>query len=187
MFSVCSQLFGEHNEDDEVSPDSADPEAVASAGDEALVAHSSESGNVARVNTRKWAEQENYDPLKIFNKLFCDDIKYLLSMKDLWKTRTPPTPLLYDESDDGVAGVAQSTDELQLAGQSREQKIWNLPECQRVFAKSLHLLKQKLADDHNLVWDKDDKAAMDFVAACANIRALIFHIQQKSRFEIKCE
>lgn len=38
-----------------------------------------------------------------------------------------------------------------------------------------------------LVWDKDDKDAMDFVAACANIRSHIFHIQPKSRFEIKCE
>lgn len=31
-----SQLFGEHNEDEDVSPDTEDPEAVASAGDAAL-------------------------------------------------------------------------------------------------------------------------------------------------------
>lgn len=40
--------------------------------------------------------------------------------------------------------------------------------------------------DH-LVWDKDDKSAMDFVAACANIRAHIFGIAQKTRFDIKCK
>lgn len=31
-----SQLFGEHNEDEDVSPDTADPEAAASAGNTAL-------------------------------------------------------------------------------------------------------------------------------------------------------
>lgn len=31
-----SQLFGEHNEDEDVSPDTEDPEAVAAAGDSAL-------------------------------------------------------------------------------------------------------------------------------------------------------
>jgi ubiquitin-like 1-activating enzyme E1 B len=36
-----------------------------------------------------------------------------------------------------------------------------------------------------LVWDKDDESAMDFVASCANIRAYIFGIAQKSRFDIK--
>lgn len=36
FFHTHSQLFGEHNEDEEVSPDTADPEAAASAGDAAL-------------------------------------------------------------------------------------------------------------------------------------------------------
>lgn len=185
-----SQLFGEHNEDEDVSPDAADPEAVASAGDAALTGEASESGNVTRVSTRKWAEEANYDPGKIFNKLFCDDIKYLLSMSDLWKKRAPPTPLRYGEFDDDMDSVAKSTDELQLNGNMRDQKVWNLRECQSVFATSLHDLQRefrRLAEDDNLVWDKDDKAAMDFVAACANVRAIIFNIPQKSRFEIKCE
>ena len=38
--------------------------------------------------------------------------------------------------------------------------------------------------DH-LVWDKDDDAAMDFVAACSNIRSQVFGISQKTRFDIK--
>jgi len=47
-------------------------------------------------------------------------------------------------------------------------------------------VQKKNPEDH-LVWDKDDKVAMDFVAACANIRAFIFGIPQKSRFDIKCK
>ena len=38
--------------------------------------------------------------------------------------------------------------------------------------------------DH-LVWDKDDEPAMDFVAACANIRSHVFGITTKTRFDIK--
>lgn len=36
-----------------------------------------------------------------------------------------------------------------------------------------------------LAWDKDDEPGMNFVAACANIRAHIFDIPMKSLFEIK--
>ena len=46
---------------------------------------------------------------------------------------------------------------------------------------------QALAKDDHLVWDKDDASAMDFVTACANIRAVIFNITQKTRFDVKCE
>lgn len=144
-------------------------------------------GNVTRKSTRKWAQETNYDPEKIFNKLFCDDIKYLLSMSELWKKRTPPTPLRYGEFDDDVT---ECTERLELNGNSLSQKLWTLRECQSAFATSLDALQtefSKLAIDDHLVWDKDDKAAMDFVAACANVRAIIFHIPQKSRFDIKCK
>jgi len=46
---------------------------------------------------------------------------------------------------------------------------------------------QSLKEGDHLVWDKDDKDAMDFVAACANVRAHIFGIPQKTRFDIKCK
>lgn len=48
---------------------------------------------IARVSTRQWAEDCGYDPQKLFQKLFHDDINYLLSMHNLWKKRRPPTPL----------------------------------------------------------------------------------------------
>lgn len=57
----------------------------------------------------------------------------------------------------------------------------------QVFAESVAALKTELADKKFLIWDKDDKSAMDFVTACANVRAYIFSIQQNSRFQIKCK
>lgn len=184
LFRHCSQLFGEHNEDEDVSPDTADPEAAASAGDAALGQASNAEGNITRVSTREWAQQTKYNAEKIFNKLFNDDIKYLLSMSDLWKKRAPPNPLQY--------GVFHNDGSIEsnLVGSARDQNVWTIRDCQNVFAASLaDLQKQfsKLAKNDHLVWDKDDKAAMDFVAACANVRSKIFNIPQKSRFEIKCE
>ncbi|XP_031628834.1 SUMO-activating enzyme subunit 2 [Contarinia nasturtii] len=182
---LYNQLFGEHNEDEDVAPDREDPEAAGeNAGATALEKESKSDGNVERVSTRQWAQDTNYDAEKIFNKLFYDDIKYLLSMSDLWKERTPPVPMRYGAFGDDE----KSSDESNLTGSNRDQKVWSIRECQSVFATSLSDLQKeftKLAVDDHLVWDKDDKPAMDFVAACANVRAKIFNIPQKSRFEIK--
>lgn len=84
-----------------------------------------------------------------------------------------------------VAGSSQAEDP-----GLKDLKTWSIAECGRIFAESLKSLKNQLKNlpegDH-LVWDKDDKFAMDFVAACANIRAYIFGIPQKTRFDIKCK
>lgn len=178
---LFNQLFGESNEDEDVSPDTADPEAGAEAGESALAADANEKGNVDRVNTRTWAQQSGYDPEKIFNKLFYDDINYLLSMSNLWKSRTPPNPAKWDALEED--GEKAPTDTV-----LRDQKVLSLTESAKVFGESIISLKgafEKLADGDHLVWDKDDKHAMDFVASCANIRAQIFNIPRKSRFEVK--
>lgn len=96
-------------------------------------------GNVNRVSTRQWAQESSYDPEKIFNKLFHDDIKYLLSMSDLWKNRTPPGPIKYGAFDEDATATLDSTN---LTGESRDQKVWTLRECQSVFATSLHELQK---------------------------------------------
>ena len=178
---LFNQLFGESNADEDVSPDTADPEAGGTAGEEALQNEANEKGNIERVNTRSWAQACQYDPEKLFNKLFFDDINYLLSMSNLWKSRTPPNPakwdiIIADETANGHEGVM------------RDQQVWTMTECAKVFKDSVDNLKEslnKLPDGDHLVWDKDDKHGMDFVAACANIRAQIFGIARKSRFEIK--
>uniref|UniRef100_U5EXW5 SUMO-activating enzyme subunit n=1 Tax=Corethrella appendiculata TaxID=1370023 RepID=U5EXW5_9DIPT len=183
---LFNQLFGESNEDEDVSPDTADPEAAGGkAGEEALQKESNEKGNVDRVNTRSWAQSCQYNAEKLFNKLFHDDINYLLSMSNLWKNRNPPKPAKWGELDDeGEKDAENSANDAVL----RDQKVWSLKEAGRVFEESISALRDefaKLADGDHLVWDKDDKHAMDFVAACANIRAQIFNIPRKSRFEIK--
>lgn len=182
---LFNQLFGEHNADEDVSPDTADPEASGDAGQDALAADLNEKGNIERTSTKQWAQNCDYMPEKLFNKFFFDDINYLLSMSNLWKNRNPPNPMKFGEHDDVISDLA---DVASTAGVVRDQKVWTIAECQRVFADSINNLKEqaaKLVGDDHMVWDKDDYDAMDFVAACANIRSNIFSIPQKSRFDIK--
>lgn len=194
---LFNQLFGETVDDEDISPDVADPEAKVEGSEVEVDAANgegdkekkkdenvSEDGNVVRVNTRQWAKDSNYDAETLFNKFFFDDIKYLLSMSNLWKTRKPPTPIKWDS-----VLMKQSEPDSQQAFMRQYHKTWSLAECGSVFADCLKKLKanlEKLPEgDDSLVWDKDDQPAMDFVAACANIRGYIFEIARKSRFEIK--
>lgn len=187
---LFNQLFGETVDDEDISPDVADPEAKGEANDADGSKNDAEKttdekvpddGNVVRVNTRQWAKDNNYDAETLFNKFFFDDIKYLLSMSNLWKTRKPPTPIKWDS-------VLLKQDESDQNFARQYHKIWSLAECAAVFANCLKKLKlnlEKSEEGDSLVWDKDDQPAMDFVAACANIRGYIFEIARKSRFEIK--
>ena len=177
---LFNQLFGEEDPDQDVSPDTEDPEAAAGAGDAALNSSAKDDavGGIERRSTRDWAKSTGYDPVKLFTKLFGDDVKYLLSMENLWKKRKPPVPLQWDDLPD----VESS------GGAIADQRVWDLKECAKVFADSIEELKNDLAaegDGGMLVWDKDTKPAMDFVTAAANIRSHIFHIPRKSRFDIK--
>lgn len=204
---LFNQLFGEDNADEDVSPDTADPEASGKAGDEALTEGSNKNGNVVRASTKQWAQNCNFLPDKLYNKFFFDDINYLLSMANLWKNRTAPKPIKYGEFDVMTEGkffycfiiMININNESFLfldneitpatnTGLLRDQKIWDIVECQKVFSESITALKEqslKLKEGDHLVWDKDDKDAMDFVTSCANIRSLVFSIPQKSRFDVK--
>lgn len=182
---LFNQLFGEDNADEDVSPDTADPEAAGEAAVEALIGESNKEGNINRVSTKQWAMNCDYLAEKLFNKFFYDDINYLLSMENLWKTRAAPKPMKFGEID-AVSDVGEVP--ASSAGGLRDQKVWNAGECQTFFAESINNLKmkaQELKEGDHLEWDKDDQDAMDFVTACANIRSLIFSIPQKSRFDVK--
>ncbi len=56
-------------------------------------------GNIKRINTTVWAEENDWDPKILFNKFFKEDINSLLSMSKLWEKegRKKPSALDYDE------------------------------------------------------------------------------------------
>ncbi|XP_037934578.1 SUMO-activating enzyme subunit 2 [Teleopsis dalmanni] len=180
---LFNQLFGETVDEEDISPDVEDPEAQVKDSEsvEKEKENIPEKGNVTRLSTRQWAKESNFDAAVLFDKFFNDDINYLLSMSNLWQSRKPPKPISW-------SNVLLQTLDCSVADLQEYHKLWSLATCARVFEDCLENLKvsfSKLGEAGSLSWDKDDQPAMDFVAACANIRAYIFEIPRKSRFEIK--
>ncbi|XP_066439936.1 SUMO-activating enzyme subunit 2 [Eleutherodactylus coqui] len=185
---LFNQLFGEEDADQEVSPDTADPEASWEPTEAAARANASEEdGDVKRVSTKQWAKSTGYDPVKLFNKLFKDDIRYLLTMDKLWRKRKAPVPLDWSglqNSDKGPAEQKKASAALGL----KDQQVLDVAGYAQLFSQSVKTLRDQLStkgDGAELVWDKDDPPAMDFVTAAANLRMYIFSMNMKSRFDIK--
>uniref|UniRef100_A0A8B9RAJ3 SUMO-activating enzyme subunit 2 n=1 Tax=Astyanax mexicanus TaxID=7994 RepID=A0A8B9RAJ3_ASTMX len=187
---LFNQLFGEEDADQEVSPDTADPEAAWNPEDTAARATASDQdGDIKRVSTKDWARSTGYDPVKLFNKvssgfilcLFKDDIMYLLTMDKLWKKRKAPVPLDWAE-------MLQLGEDPGCGTGLKDQQVLNVGGYSRLFQHSVETLRSQLADKGDgaeLVWDKDDPPAMDFVTAAANLRMHIFSMNMKSRFDVK--
>ncbi|KAG7473203.1 hypothetical protein MATL_G00093090 [Megalops atlanticus] len=181
---LFNQLFGEEDADQEVSPDTADPEAAWDPAEAAARAGASnQDGDIKRVSTKEWARSTGYDPVKIFNKLFKDDIMYLLTMDKLWRKRKAPLPLDWAE----VQKLVCPQDDALGAG-LRDQHVLSIRGYAQLFARSVETLRAQLAEKGEggeLTWDKDDPPAMDFVTAAANLRMHIFSMAMKSRFDVK--
>ncbi|CAL8263436.1 unnamed protein product [Merluccius merluccius] len=181
---LFNQLFGEEDADQEVSPDTADPEAAWNPAETEARAMASEmDGDIKRISTKDWARSTGYDPVKLFNKLFKDDIMYLLTMDKLWKKRKAPLPLDWHKLESQV----RPQDDVKAGGLKDQQVLGVWGYCQ-LFQQSIETLRSQLkekGDGAELVWDKDEPPAMDFVTAAANLRMHIFSMNMKSRFDIK--
>uniref|UniRef100_A0A665TZV8 SUMO-activating enzyme subunit 2 n=1 Tax=Echeneis naucrates TaxID=173247 RepID=A0A665TZV8_ECHNA len=182
---LFNQLFGEEDADQEVSPDTADPEAAWNPEETATRATASEKdGDIKRISTKEWARSTGYDPVKLFNKLFKDDIMYLLTMDKLWKKRKMkicmdmPCVFVYQHFHPHFSLSFILSDQ-QVLG------LWGYCELFQHSVETLRSQLQEKGEGAELVWDKDDPPAMDFVTAAANLRMHIFSMKMKSRFDVK--
>lgn len=121
---------------------------------------------------------------KLVNKVFNADIERLLSMESMWKSRKAPIPVEYNGE------LENKLDELDASNVlSQDQKVWSLEENLVVLKNSLRRLVTRLKESSEknplVSFDKDDEDTLDFVAAAANIRSLVFSIETKSKFEVK--
>ncbi|MBW0476923.1 hypothetical protein O181_016638 [Austropuccinia psidii MF-1] len=125
----------------------------------------------------------------VFKKVFEEDIHRLLMMEDMWKHRLAPVPLDYDQiSIQTKKATHKETNHHSNPTILKDQQSLSLEENFGLFCSSLLALGKRIEEDPNhdpLSWDKDDDDALDFVTAAANLRATIFGISQKTRFEIK--
>uniref|UniRef100_A0A1I8B0I3 SUMO-activating enzyme subunit n=1 Tax=Meloidogyne hapla TaxID=6305 RepID=A0A1I8B0I3_MELHA len=203
--SAFNQLFGENDPDDDVSPEALDSmESFPTVSENSSTDNTSTNGHHTakensangsnedinqpkiHLNTRQLAEQNGYEPKHLFDKLFHTDINYLLLMADLWKERKKPIPIKFSELvSSGIGG--SNVEKASLDPNTH----WSISRWARIFEESTIELARKYqqmqqqSDKNTLVWDKDDDAAMRFVAACANLRAYIFHIGTDTLFNIK--
>ncbi|KAL4961742.1 E1 ubiquitin-activating protein ubaB [Aspergillus stella-maris] len=124
---------------------------------------------------------------KVFEKVFKDDITRLRGMEDMWKTRKAPEPMDFDKLEEAMSTV-------ESAISLTDQRVWTLAENLAVFKDSLERLSKRLktmqeSDDGDssaiMEFDKDDVDTLDFVTASANLRATIFDIEPKSKFDTK--
>jgi ubiquitin-like 1-activating enzyme E1 B len=126
---------------------------------------------------------------KVFDKVFKDDIERLTQMEDMWKDRTPPEPLSYDT-------LATQSESIDPSIAQDDQATWSTAENFVVFRDSISCLAKRLAEKQAealqsnlppaiITFDKDDDDTLDFVTATANLRAQIFGIEPKSKFETK--
>ena len=116
----------------------------------------------------------------VFNKVFNIDVQRLLSMDELWKSRTRPIPMKFHEP---------KVDSLNSI--DHDQTEWSLEYTIKIFKQSLESLskiyQKECESDPNftLSFDKDDQTSLDFVTSSSNLRARIFNISPSTRFKIK--
>ncbi|CBF86880.1 hypothetical protein AN2450.2 [Aspergillus nidulans FGSC A4] len=123
---------------------------------------------------------------KVFDKVFKEDINRLRGMEDMWTSRKAPEPLDFKELEGTLSTVEP---EVSL----KDQRVWTVSENLAVFKDSLDRLSKRLKTLQSeesgspavLVFDKDDVDTLDFVTASANLRATIFGIEPKSKFDTK--
>ncbi|KAI8816015.1 uncharacterized protein EV422DRAFT_551792 [Fimicolochytrium jonesii] len=177
---LYSQLFGKPEEEDATIDED---DASDNAKEMAHLRKEKEALN----RLRESAGTAEYGKI-VFQKVFTDDVKGLLVMEDLWKSRKPPTPLEYDQvaSKTSTPSNGDTPNALEW-----DRKIWTVQENTSVFLDSLQkltatLLEERRNDpDHTLAFDKDDEDSLNFVTATANLRAEVYGLEKKSRFEVK--
>ncbi|KAI7867379.1 hypothetical protein BDF14DRAFT_1803219 [Spinellus fusiger] len=178
---LFSQLFGDLEEDEHLEEDISKENA----GEVAALKR--EANELKEI--KETQDIEEYTK-KVFTKVFTSDIERLLSMKEMWKYRTPPTPLNYAVLEAERGNLSQTTT-VEGDQKTLQQNTWSVDECFHFFKESIEKLSlrfrtlQETDPQGVLRFDKDDDDAMDFVTAAANLRAHIFGILQKSRFDVK--
>lgn len=145
-------------------------------------------------------------PRKVFEKVFKADIDRLRGMEDMWKSRKPPEPLDFDK-------LEEESSSIEATISSSDQKVWTTAEDFVVFKdrykgfppewieflltmNSLNRLSMRMKELQDtamgethpvLDFDKDDVDTLDFVTSTANLRAAIFGIGPRSKFDTKRE
>ncbi|GLB41204.1 putative ubiquitin-activating enzyme active site [Lyophyllum shimeji] len=209
---LMGQLFGE-DEDAGAELDEAEKQGE-NATEIAALRKEAQAFNTVRAAIRSALPEENKDAAKlVFQKVFNADIKNLLIMADMWRSRAPPVPLDFDEIMDGtfvlreagreprsgdavatgskVSDVANriSTALPNGAGTAglRDQRTLSLRDSVELFVDSMNRLAARIrsGNETTIAFDKDDEDTLDFVTAASNLRSAAYGIGGQTRWEVK--
>ena len=136
---LYNQLFGDNDDpnNEDVTPDAEDPENLHNEQKTTINGH-------YRVSTRDWihTEMKAFDPKRIFNKLFFEDINYLITMKNLWGKRRQPIPIEYETASQ-IKEINQDDYEPSTMPKLNDQRIQLISDYVQMFIDSLNELKQR--------------------------------------------
>ncbi|CAN6199621.1 unnamed protein product [Urochloa humidicola] len=177
---LFAKLFGDKNQDNDLNVHSKD-----------------DSSSKTDVFERNVDEDLAQYAQRIYDHVFGYNIETALANEETWKNRKKPYPIYVRDAlpEDAVQQNGSSRDHkneeqepsaMVSLGLRNPQEIWSLADNSRVFLEALKLFFDKREKEiGNLVFDKDDQLAVEFVTAAANIRASSFGIPLHSLFEAK--
>lgn len=178
---LFAKLFGDKNQDNDLNVHSKDGTSSKSDVFERIVDEDLE----------KYAR-------RIYDHVFGYNVEVALENEETWKNRKRPNPIYVRDAlpEEAVQQNGSSRDcndveqeepsAMVSLGLRNPQEIWTLADNSRMFLEALKLFFEKREKDiGNLVFDKDDQLAVEFVTAAANIRASSFGIPLHSLFEAK--
>ncbi|XP_073021827.1 SUMO-activating enzyme subunit 2 [Primulina eburnea] len=136
---------------------------------------------------------------RIYDHVFGYNIEVALSNEETWKNRKRPRPIYSKDvlpaeligqngnlEKNSVPGDTLSVSAMASLNLKNPQDLWSLKENSKVFLEAVRLFFAKREKEiGNMIFDKDDQLAVEFVTAAANIRASSFGIQLHSLFEAK--
>ncbi|KAJ6095942.1 ubiquitin-like activating enzyme [Penicillium sp. IBT 16267x] len=177
---LLPELFGDSEDD----PEGLDISTTADNADE-----------IAKLKQQAQQLQEIRDsmgseefPHKVFDKVFRVDIEELRGMEGMWKERKAPEALDWEQLQEQSKSVEPTVVDIDL-------REWTVPEAFFVFKDSLDRLSKRLKELQKtapsegpapiIEFDKDDNDTLDFVTATAILRAAIFDIEPRSKFDTK--
>ncbi|KJA18252.1 hypothetical protein HYPSUDRAFT_205501 [Hypholoma sublateritium FD-334 SS-4] len=207
---LMGQLFGE---DEDASEELDDAEKQGENAQEIATLRKEAQAFTAVRNALRSSENNHDAALLAFQKVFNADIKNLLIMADMWKSRSPPTPLDYSSILDGTFEPSNSNGNIAPAnavasgsgsangsatspngpvnGASntshlKDQRALTLKDNLELFISSTNRLAARLQKGEiTISFDKDDDDTLDFVTASSNLRSYSYGIEGKTRWEVK--
>ncbi|EGG02539.1 uncharacterized protein MELLADRAFT_38569 [Melampsora larici-populina 98AG31] len=181
---LFGQLFGADDENDGNELDEALKNGESVKELENLRIESQEMKEIKKIGFSKPESLK-----KIFEKVYTQDIQRLLKMWTRTDDQNKPSPLDFDvlvnQSKHLVVQIDQTS---KSTNGLKDQQVLDLLDSFKLFGSSLMKLDERMessSDNEPLTWDKDDDDALDFVTAAANLRAHVFGIPLKTRFEVK--